>query len=97
MLTVQVLLLLQFLAPYVRYLFSAVYEVERRNQVTERVIASGVWSVDQMVRVSDNVCRMNDGNVGRAIGEAVVYWVEGVTGGIQQGVGEGLVEMRSRR
>jgi hypothetical protein len=96
-LTVYILLLVQFLAPYIRYFFSSAYELERKHQVTEKMLASGAWSIDQAAMLSDTVCRMNDGKVGKAIAEAVVWWIEGIMGGIQQGVGDGLTEMGLRR
>jgi hypothetical protein len=40
---------------------------------------------------------MNDGKVGQAVNEMVVWWVRGVTGGVQQGVEAGLrLEGRER-
>jgi hypothetical protein len=38
---------------------------------------------------------MNDGMVGQAINEMTIWWVRGVTGGVQQGLAEGLKAMRS--
>ena len=43
------------------------------------------------VQLGNTVCRMNNGKVGQSINEFTVWWVKGVTGGIHQGVGEGLV------
>jgi hypothetical protein len=95
--TMQIIMFLQFVAPYIRYVLSVAWELERRHQVTERVLAGGVWSVDQAVKFSDGVCKMNDGKVGRAIGDVVVWWVEGVAGGLQQGLGDGMTQVGLKR
>ena len=40
---------------------------------------------------------MRDGKVGQIITDAATWFVEGVTGGIHEGVGEGMVIMGARR
>ena len=42
-------------------------------------------------QITNSICQMNDGKVGQSINEFAVWWVQGVTGGIHQGGGEGLV------
>jgi hypothetical protein len=37
---------------------------------------------------------MNDGMVGQAINEMTIWWVRSVTGGVQQGLAEGLQTLR---
>jgi len=49
------------------------------------------------VRIGNSVCQMNDGKVGQAFNDFIVWWVKGVTGGIHQGVGEGLVVLGVER
>lgn len=40
---------------------------------------------------------MGDGKVGQAITETAAWFVEGVTGGIHEGVGEGMIIMGVRK
>lgn len=38
---------------------------------------------------------MNDGKVGQALNEMTIWWVQSVTGGVQQGFMEGMKVVRS--
>jgi hypothetical protein len=92
---VRMFLVFQFLLPYLKVLFAAAYSYERQHHVSERVLSSSMNTMEGMMKsgaqIGNAICRMNNGKVGQAINDATVYWVTGVTGGIHQGVGEGLV------
>lgn len=47
--------------------------------------------------MAEMVLGMGDGKVGQAIGDIMTWVVEGVTGGIHEGVGEGMAIMGGRR
>jgi hypothetical protein len=104
-LVLQTFILIQFLLPYIKLLLSHTYQFERKHQITKRLVNTGVATVDDIgrktLRLSQTVCQMNDGMVGQAVNEAMVWWVRGITGGVQQGLAEGLqvvrVEERRRR
>ena len=87
---VQVFLLLKFLMPHLRYLVATLYGFERQHRISERVFASGLNTMDGVLRASSSVGRMSDGKVGQVMGNVMVWWIRGITGGIQEGVGEGL-------
>lgn len=102
----QIIMLVQFLLPYMKVLLAQAYQFERRHQITRRMIDTGVTTVDELgrrsLKLSQMVCQMNDGKVGQAINEMTLLCVRSVTGGIQQGIEEGLsttrpVPERSRR
>ncbi|KAF2853265.1 hypothetical protein T440DRAFT_466245 [Plenodomus tracheiphilus IPT5] len=85
----QTFILVQFLLPYVRLFIASAYQFERRYQITNRVVNTGVMTVDEIsrggLRLSQMVCQMNDGKVGQIVHEMALWWIRGVTGGIQQG------------
>ncbi|KAJ4371364.1 hypothetical protein N0V83_004581 [Neocucurbitaria cava] len=96
----QTFVLLQFLLPYIRLFLSHTYQFERKHQITKRLVNSSVTTVDELgrrsLRLSQTICQMNDGKVGQAINEMTIWWVRSVTGGVQQGLEEGLSVMGAR-
>ncbi|KAH6881369.1 hypothetical protein BKA58DRAFT_371442 [Alternaria rosae] len=94
----QSFILIQFLLPYIKLFLSHTYQFERKHQITKRLVNIGVATVDDIgrktLRLSQTVCQMNDGMVGQAINEMTIWWVRGVTGGVQQGLAEGLQALR---
>ncbi|KAF2659938.1 DEAD-domain-containing protein [Lophiostoma macrostomum CBS 122681] len=91
----QTFVLMQFLLPYIKLFFNAAYTFEREHKVTQRVFSNTVTTVDELGRrglqLSHTVCQMNDGKVGQAINDFTVWWMRGLTGGLQQGIREGVV------
>ncbi len=49
------------------------------------------------MHVTGAIYGMGDGKVGQVISETATWLIEGVAGGIHEGIGEGLVIMGSRR
>jgi hypothetical protein len=98
---VQMFVLFQFLLPYINIFAAAAYKYERQNRISERVFASSMNTMDGMmkntIKVGNSVYQMNDGKVGHALNNLICWWVKGVTGGIHQGVGEGLVVLGIER
>lgn len=92
---VQLFIFLQFVLPYLKYLLTAAYQYDRSHKISEKVLNQSVTTVDRLARAgiaaSGAVYGMNDGKVGQMITETVAWVLEGVTGGIHEGVGEGLV------
>jgi hypothetical protein len=93
-LVLQTFLLIQFLLPYIRLFLAHAYRFERKHQITKRLVNTSVATVDDIgrrtLRFSQTVCQMNDGMVGQAINEMSIWWITGVTGGVRQGLAEGL-------
>jgi hypothetical protein len=98
---VQMFILFQFLLPYINIFAAAAYKYERQNRISERMFASSMNTMDGMmkstVRLGNSVCQMNDGKVGQSLNDLICWWVRGVTGGIHQGIGEGLVVLGVER
>lgn len=98
---VQLFILFQFVLPYIRYLLSAAYQYEREHKISEKVLSQSIETVDMVgkrgVDMAGAVFGMGDGKVGQLITETTSWFVEGVTGGIHEGVGEGLAILGAKR
>ncbi|KAJ5642187.1 hypothetical protein N7490_006187 [Penicillium lividum] len=94
---VQIFLLARFLLPYFRLLLRQLYEYERSHHITQRVVTATLDAADGLgkkgVDISSAVCRLNQGRVGVAVANLASWCVEGVAGGIYEGVGEGMMHL----
>jgi hypothetical protein len=92
---VQLFILFQFILPYLKYLLSAAYQYDREHKISEKVLSQGIETVDSLgkrgMSFTTAVYGMGDGKVGQMITQTAAWFVEGVTGGVHEGVGEGLV------
>ena len=100
-LVLQTFIFIQFLLPYIKIFLAHAYQFEREHQITRRFVNGSITTVDDIgrrsLRLSQTICQMNDGKVGQAINEMTIWWVRGVTGGMQQGFEEGLSRERRAR
>jgi len=98
---VQMFILFQFILPYLKYLLTSAYQYEREHKICEKVLSQSIDTVDvlgkQSLSVTSAIYGMGDGKVGQAIMDAATWFVEGVTGGIHDGLGEGMVIMGAKR
>jgi hypothetical protein len=94
---VHTFVLIRFLLPYVKILISHAYRFERDHRVTQRLVNNGIMTAESLRRrslqLSRTICQMNDGRVGKALNEVVLWWLAGLTGGLEQGIREGIVMM----
>jgi hypothetical protein len=92
---VQLFILLGFILPYAKLLLRQLYEYERTHRITERILATTLDAADGLGKSSVNigaaVCKLNEGRVGAALSNLAAWWVEGLAGGIYEGVGEGMM------
>lgn len=95
----QTFLFLQFLLPYIRLFLSHAYRFEKKHRVTQRIINTSVATADELgqkaLRFSQVVCQMNDGMVIQTFNDLTMWWITGVTGGVQQGLAEGPRTMKA--
>ncbi|KAJ5970290.1 uncharacterized protein N7479_000208 [Penicillium vulpinum] len=94
---VQLFILLRFLLPYAKVLLRQLYEYERTHRITERIVTTTLEAADGLGKGSVNigaaVVKFNEGRVGAAISSFAAWWMEGVAGGIYEGVGEGMMHL----
>ncbi|KAJ5131383.1 uncharacterized protein N7515_007422 [Penicillium bovifimosum] len=94
---VQLFILLRFILPYAKLLLCQLYEYERTHRITERIMTTTLDAADGLGKGSLNigaaVCKFNEGRVGAALSNFAGWWMEGVAGGIYEGVGEGMLHL----
>ena len=81
--------------PYVIVLLRLAARTEREYKVSQNVVNAGIGIANAIgasgVRITSSLCNMGDGRVGHALVDTAAWAVEGLTGGLAEGVGEGLV------
>ncbi|EMD00647.1 hypothetical protein BAUCODRAFT_41203, partial [Baudoinia panamericana UAMH 10762] len=91
---------IDFLLPYAQSLAQGAYCWERRYKLSDRLFAHSmvtaevVWKL--MIVLIGSVCTMQAGEVGRILKAVAIWWVEGLTAGLQEGVMEGMQLMGAR-
>ncbi|KAL4809229.1 hypothetical protein BDV18DRAFT_156986 [Aspergillus unguis] len=87
-------ILLQFLMPYIKDVLYHLYRYDRAHRVTERVTGLTLYVAEKVgrggVNLGNVVLSMYDGRPGSAVSGAAGWWLEGVAGGIYEGLGEGM-------
>lgn len=98
---IQLFIFFQFILPYLKYLLRSAYQYDREHKISEKVLSQSIETVDiigkRSLTLTGAIYEMGDGKLGQAITETAAWFVEGVTGGIHEGVGEGMVIMGARR
>jgi hypothetical protein len=94
MVVLQVFLLLSFLWPYIQTTCRGAYQYEREHHILEKIlnqswITANALSKNTMT-VAKTVCSWNDGQVGVALEDSVFWCVQGITGGLRDGVKDGI-------
>lgn len=97
---IQLFLLAQFILPYLKYLLAAAYQYDREHKISEKILSQSIETVDSLgktgLSLTGAIYGMGDGKVGQMITETTAWFVEGVTGGIHEGLGEGMVIMGAK-
>lgn len=92
--TLYIFLAISFLTPYIQLLLRQAYQFDRRHKISDRVLAQSVIAADAMGRqtimIAQHVCSLNEGMVGEAMKGMGVYCVQGFSGGVYDGLGEGM-------
>ncbi|KAJ5788933.1 uncharacterized protein N7518_005944 [Penicillium psychrosexuale] len=93
----QLFILLRFLLPYAKVLLRQIYEYDRTHRITRRIMTITLEAADGLgkggVNIGAAVSKFNEGRIGAALTNFAVWWMEGVAGGIYEGVGEGMIHL----
>lgn len=91
----QIFLALSVLLPHLKVLLRGAYRYERAHRVSERIFAASIDAVDGLghfgVNAVDLLLHSGNGRVGELLAACLVWWVEGISGGVKEGVDEGMV------
>lgn len=93
-LTLYAVLAISFLLPYLQLLLRQAYAYDRKYRISDQIIAQGWMAADVVgkntVILANSLCAMNDGQVGMKMRDMGMWWLQGVSGGLYEGVGEGM-------
>jgi hypothetical protein len=94
----RLVLLFQFLLPFLRQVFQLAAQIEHEYQITQRAFSAGVDFGSNFCRTCTRVIyEMNNGAVGEAFADTMIYLAESVSRGIRRGVAEALRTKEERR
>ncbi|KAL4950006.1 hypothetical protein BDW69DRAFT_173102 [Aspergillus filifer] len=92
---IYICLVLQLLMPYIKEVMFQLYRYDRAHRINERITALILLLAEKLGRggvgLGNTVLNLYDGKTGAAVNGAAAWWMEGVAGGIYEGLGEGLV------
>ncbi|CAG8961951.1 hypothetical protein HYFRA_00013731 [Hymenoscyphus fraxineus] len=98
---VQLFIFFQLIFPHIKNFLQSAYRYDRQHKITEKVLTQGVTTVDEIgkrgLTVTGAIYGMGNGRVGELITESATWLVEGVSGGIHEGLGEGMAMMGGMR
>ena len=95
---INLFLFVQFVLPYLKVLLQAAYQFERSHQISEKLLASGMDTVDGIGKIGmKSGTALWGSGVALGLGEVVAWIAEGVSGGIQEGLGEGMARVGVRK
>ncbi|MCJ1398009.1 hypothetical protein MMC11_001206 [Xylographa trunciseda] len=94
---VQLFILFSFVLPYVQLYLRSAYRYERTNHVSERIFAAGIDTMDQVGRqgfgLAGSILNSSNGRIGGMLASTCAWFIDGISGGIRDGVGEGMAMM----
>lgn len=93
---VQAFMLFSFLWPYLQISMRSAYQYEREHHISERILSQTTSAANALSKGTVAVCSWNDGQVGKILEDAALWWVQGVTGGFCEGIENGLQAMNSK-
>jgi hypothetical protein len=98
---IQLFILFQFVLPYLKYVLASAYQYERSHKLSEKFLTRSITTVDTVgkhsLALTAAVYGIGDGKVGQVLTDIATWVVEGITGGIHDGLGEGLAIVGGKR
>ena len=85
---ITICLLLRLALPYIKLFVAMAYSYDRAHHIRERLFAFSVTAADSFGRRSMALVSTAVSN--QVILGAVAYWIDGIRGGLNEGLGEGM-------
>lgn len=85
---IAICLLVRLALPHIKLLITAAYNYDRAHHVRARVFSFGASAADTLGKRS--MALAGTAMTNEFITRAVTYWVDGIRGGLDEGLGEGL-------
>lgn len=91
---VQLFILCQLVLPYVRYFIGKAYRYERTYQISEKLLVMGVNASARIARlwcdILHVISKIPDRQLVAMLAGMLLWWVQSISGGIHEGIGEGM-------
>ncbi|TDZ35369.1 hypothetical protein C8035_v008864 [Colletotrichum spinosum] len=98
---VNIFILIHLTLPYVLLLLRLAVRTEREYKISENLVGAGMDLANTIgskgMKITGALCNVGDGKVGQVLTEAIAWTIEGVTGGLSDGVGQGLTIVGAKR
>lgn len=86
--------ILKLFLPYLKYLVQTAYRYDREYKVREKIFATGMQATNTLGKRATEVVSTALGS--ELVMETVGYCVEGICGGVTEGLGEGMKAIEGR-
>ncbi|MCJ1461719.1 hypothetical protein MMC07_000317 [Pseudocyphellaria aurata] len=94
---IHLFLLLQLILPYLKLFLRRAYQYERTHHMTEWILVTGIEAADLMGKRGADVLRAvlwrRDRRVSDLLVAGMLWWVDGIWGGVQEGLGVGMARI----
>lgn len=91
---IQFFILCQLVLPYVRFFLHKAYRYERTHQISEKILLTSVNTGERIARlwcdILQVISKIPDKKLVAMLASILLWWVQGISGGIHEGVGEGM-------
>jgi len=91
---IQLFVVLSFVLPYAKTAIATAYEYERTNKISEKVFSTSLDLLDRLGKRSFGIAglllQIGNGKLGAMLLDTVAWWVDGISGGIHDGMEEGM-------
>ena len=91
---IQLFILFSLILPYVKYFLQSAYRYERTNHISERVFATSMDTMDRVGRqgfgLAGSILNSGNGRMGSILAGICAWWIDGISGGIHDGVSAGM-------
>ena len=93
------ILLLHLILPYLVQLVRFTARLERKHKISENLVGYGIEIANsigrQGVQMTETACKLHDGQVGQLVSESISWFVDGITRGVSDGMGEAIAVIRA--
>jgi len=93
--------MVNYVTPYIKLFLRTAYKYDREHHISEKVFSGSIQTVDTLskrsIEVGTMIAQIGDGRVGQIFNDVAAWTVEGVAGGIYEGVGEGMVILGAKK
>ena len=87
-------LLVRLILPWIKHLLALAHSYERTHHMTGQALAASMTTVDSVGRRSMGIARTAMNN--QLVMETVTYCIDGVCGGLNEGLGESIKAIEAR-